>query len=114
MEKSSNRQIASQKVVTLADAMLEWLEIYKKPRLKKTSYDTLRKTILSRIASYNIGSMRLNQVDSDMIQKHLNEMNDQQLSYSTIKKCYDALNDFYRNRLMSGKIETNPMLAVEM
>lgn len=114
LEKSSNRQIASQKVVTLADAMLEWLEIYKKPRLKKTSYDTLRKTILSRIASYNIGSMRLNQVDSDMIQKHLNEMNDQQLSYSTIKKCYDALNDFYRNRLMSGKIETNPMLAVEM
>lgn len=115
LEKQSNKNRARQSVVTLADAMLDWLEIYKKPKLKKTSYDTLRKTILSRIAAYDIGSVRLTAVDSDMIQRHLIRLNeDEHLSYSTIKKCYDALNDFYRNRTMSGKVELNPMLTVEM
>lgn len=114
LEKESNKRTMKQKTVTLKDAMLDWLEIYKKPKLKKTSYDTLRKTILSRIAAYDLGSMRLTAIDSDMIQQHLNRLNEECLSYSTIKKCYDALNDFYRNRTMSGKIELNPMLAVEM
>lgn len=99
MEKESNKKIVVQKAVTLSDAMYSWLEIYKKPRLKKTSYDTLEKTIRSRTAAYDIGSMRLSVVDSDMIQKHLNMLNEEEhLSYSTVKKCYDALNDFYRNR----------------
>lgn len=115
IEKESNKKTVVQKAVTLSDAMYSWLEIYKKPRLKKTSYDTLEKTIRSRIAAYDIGSMRLSVVDSDMIQKHLNMLNEEEhLSYSTVKKCYDALNDFYRNRLAGGKIEVNPMQAVVM
>ncbi len=115
IEKESTKKIAVQKAVTLSDAMFEWLEIYKKPKLKKTSYDTLKKTIRSRIAAYDIGSMRLSAVDSDMIQRHLNVLNEEEhLSYSTVKKCYDALNDFYRNRIASRKIEVNPMLAVVM
>ena len=115
LEKEGKKVNIKQKAVTLKNAMADWLETYKKPRLKKTSYDTLRKTVLSRIAAYDIGSMRLSEIDSDMIQKHINQLNEEEhLSYSTIKKCYDALNDFYRNRTMSGKIDVNPMLTVEM
>lgn len=115
LEKEGKKVNTRQKAVTLKNAMADWLETYKKPRLKKTSYDTLRKTVLSRIAAYDIGSMRLSEIDSDMIQKHINQLNEEgHLSYSTIKKCYDALNDFYRNRTMSGKIDVNPMLTVEM
>lgn len=115
MEKDIKRQGKRREAVTLSDAMYDWLEIYKKPRLKKTSYDTLRKTISSRIADHDIGMTRLSAVDADMIQAHLNELNEtDRLSYSTIKKCYDALNDFYRNRVLQGKIEINPMLAVQM
>ncbi|MCI9080452.1 MAG: tyrosine-type recombinase/integrase [Lachnospiraceae bacterium] len=115
IEKESTKRTVIQKAVTLSDAMYDWLKIYKKPKLKKTSYDTLEKTVRSRIAAYDIGSMRFGMVDSDMIQKHLNMLNEEEnLSYSTVKKCYDALNDFYRNRLAGGKIETNPMQAVVM
>lgn len=115
LEKDAKRQGKRKEVVTLADAMYDWMEIYKKPRLKKTSYDTLRKTVSSRIAGYDIGMTRLSAVDADMIQAHLNELNEVDgLSYSTIKKCYDALNDFYRNRVLQGKMERNPMLAVQM
>ena len=69
LEKEGKKVNIKQKAVTLKNAMADWLETYKKPRLKKTSYDTLRKTVLSRIAAYDIGSMRLSEIDSDMIQK---------------------------------------------
>lgn len=115
LERDIKRQGKRKEIVTLSDAMYDWLEIYKKPRLKKTSYDTLRKTISSRIADHDIGMTRLSAVDADMIQAHLNGLNEVDgLSYSTIKKCYDALNDFYRNRVLQGKLEINPMLAVQM
>ena len=115
LEREGRKGTARQKVVVLGDAMMDWLDTYKKPKLKKTSYDTLRKTISSRIVAYDIGAVRLTEIDSDMIQKHLNRLNEKEhLSYSTIKKCYDALNDFYRNRTVSGKLDRNPMLAVEM
>lgn len=115
LERDGKKSAARQKTVTLKNSMIDWLETYKKPRLKKTSYDTLRKTVFSRIGAYDIGSMRMTEIDSDMIQRHLNRLNEEEhLSYSTIKKCYDALNDFYRNRAMSGKIDVNPMLTVEM
>lgn len=101
--------------VTLAEAMYEWLEKYKKPKLKKTSYDTLRKIISSRIDGHDIGLTRMSAIDADMIQEHLNGLNETDcLSYSTIKKCYDALNDFYRNYTLKGKVERNPMLVVQM
>lgn len=115
LEKEGCKEAKHQEKITLAEAMLDWLEKYKKPKLKRTSYDTLRKTIVSRIADYGIGSTRMSAIDSDMIQEHLNMLNESgNLSYSTIKKCYDALNDFYRNRTLQGKVEANPMLTVEM
>lgn len=115
LEKEEYKEVKQQEKITLAEAMYDWLEKYKKPKLKKTSYDTLRKTIMSRIDGFSIGRMRMTAIDSDMIQEHLNMLNESaKLSYSTIKKCYDALNDFYRNRTLQGKVKINPMNTVEM
>ena len=115
LEKEEYKEVKQQEKITLAEAMYDWLEKYKKPKLKKTSYDTLRKTIMSRIDGFSIGRMRMTAIDSDMIQEHLNMLNESaNLSYSTIKKCYDALNDFYRNRTLQGKVKINPMNTVEM
>lgn len=114
-ERDFKKKKIQKENVTLAEAMYSWLEKYKKPKLKKTSYDTLRKTISSRIDNHDIGFTRVYAIDSDMIQEHLNSLNETDcLSYSTIKKCYDALNDFYRNYFTQGKIEINPMLVVQM
>jgi len=115
LEKEEDKKVKQHEKITLAEAMYDWLEKYKKPKLKKTSYDTLRKTVASRIDNFDIGTMRMSAVNSDMIQEHLNMLNEEKhLSYSTIKKCYDALNDFYRNRTLQGKVKINPMLTVEM
>lgn len=115
LEKNTDKNVKQNEKITLTEAMYDWLDKYKKPKLKKTSYDTLRKTIASRINGSDIGTMRMTAIDSDMIQEHLNMLNeDKKLSYSTIKKCYDALNDFYRNRTLQGRVKINPMLSVEM
>lgn len=114
-EKQLQEEKFIQETATLYESMTEWLETYKKPKLKKTSYDTLKKTIKSRIGNYYIGNVRLEVIESDMLQKHINELNiREKLSYSTIKKCYDALNDFFRHKHLNKKIENNPMLTVEM
>ena len=114
-EKQLSEEIFQKETQTLSEAMYEWLETYKKPTLKRTSYDTLEKTVRSRISDYNIGNIRLDAIDSDLIQKHINSLNEKEgYSYSTIKKCYDALNDFYRNRYLRKKISYNPMDTVVM
>lgn len=115
LEKNLAEQKFKIETQTLSEAMEDWLETYKKPRLKKTSYDTLKKTVKSRISDFRIGRTRLDAINSDMLQKHINMLNtEKNLSYSTIKKCYDALNDFFRHKYLNKKIQDNPMLTVEM
>lgn len=114
-ERNKSKKQAEIVTITLTEAMLDWCDNFKKPKLKTTSYDTLRKTISSRIDGHDIGSTRLSCIDSEMIQKHINYLNDEfHLSYSTIKKCYDALHDFYQHLWLQRKIEFNPVNAVEM
>lgn len=114
LEKDLKNQMFNKKTETLYESMLDWLELYKKPELKKTSYDTLAKTVNARIGKYDIGSIRLDAIDADMIQRHLNQLNTkEQYSYSIIKKCYDALNDFFRHKYLTRQIEYNPMLVVK-
>lgn len=110
-DKPTEEQIIN--TMTLSEAMEEWLRIYKKPMLKATSYDTLVKTFENRIKRKSIGQIRLNCLDSDTIQKYINNLCSD-YSYSTIKKCYDALNDFYRKYYILKKVSENPMMAVDM
>ena len=115
LEENVDKEIKHEKSQTLYEAMMDWLELYKKPTLKKTSYDTLKKTINCRIKDTDIGSARLQNVDSKMIQKHINYLNDTcKYSYSTIKKCYDALHAFYDYMELNDKIQKNPMKVVSM
>lgn len=115
IEKDIKNKIHISETATLSEKMNQWLINYKKPKLKKTSYNTLTKTVKSRIEDYDIGNMRLDSLDSDMLQKHINFLNEQEnLSFSTIKKCYDALNDFFRHQTLNKKINDNPMLTVVM
>lgn len=115
LEKNLEEEKFLKETQTLYEAMSDWLVTYKKPKLKKTSYDTLKKTIEARIKGFSLGNTRVTAIDSDMIQKHLNILNeDKKLSYSTIKKCHDALNDFFRNLYLQRKIDHNPMDVVVM
>lgn len=99
--------------IVLCDAMYKWLETVKKPTLKSQSYDRLEKTIKNQIETSNIGYLRYQSVTTDDIQNIITELNDKHMSYSVIKKTYDALNAFYRYTSAKDKID-NPMLLVVM
>ena len=98
---------------TLEEAMLEWMELKKKPILKEQAYKRELGTIRNQIGKSTIGHYRYQSIKSEEIQKFLKDLNNKEYSYSVIKKAYDSLNAFYRYISVRDKID-NPMLLVEV
>lgn len=73
-----------------------WLENVKKNTLKTQSWYRLESTVRNNIIMTRIGKMKLREIKSKDLQKLINDMNDGTYAHSTIKKVYDALNDFFR------------------
>lgn len=101
---SKNRQ-------TLNEEIQYWLREVKKNTLKKQSYQRLESIIRNHIIASSIGHRRISMITSSDIQIMLNGLNNGRYSYSTIKKIYDCLNDFYRYLSIRDQIY-NPMNAV--
>ena len=112
LEEFSQSKEPTTKIV-LCEAMYKWLETVKKPTLKSQSYDRLEKTIKNQIELSDIGYLRYQTVTTDDIQNLISKLNDNHMSYSVIKKTYDALNAFYRYASAKDKFD-NPMLLVVM
>lgn len=74
-EKNARKVENKKETITLYDAMINWVDLYKSGDLKATSTDTLKKTIRNYIGKYDIGQTRLSAIDSDVIQRHINMLN---------------------------------------
>ena len=102
------------KNITVSAGIKVWLETYKKLYLKPTSYDRLETTINSNIVPY-IGHMNTCELTASVIQERLiNALYLKRLSYSTIKKAYNALNGYLRQCEFDGSILKNPMIGVRL
>lgn len=112
-EKKLNNEFHKKNNLILYDAMIDWLNKEKKPELKETSFDTLHKTV-KRIGEYEISKIRYNQVAKENIENHIQELKDKNLSYSIVKKSYDALNAFYRYAVLNDMLEHNPVEKVKV
>lgn len=99
---------------TLTEALHSWLESYKRPALKFKSYDRIECTLNNQIDGYDIAHMRWQSIDNEAIQEHLNDLVAEEYAWSTIKKAYDLLNEFYEYQFARNKIENNPMKLVVM
>lgn len=98
---------------TVSDYIDNWLKIYKMDSLKGSSYDRLESTVNVHIKPA-IGDIQLPQLNSDDIQKLLNDLKAKGKSYSTIKKVHDCLSDVLRHAQIRDDIVKNPILLVEM
>ena len=96
----------------LCEELTKWLNTIKKPTLKAQSYKRLLSTV-NRINNSMIGHYCYQSISSSEIQEVINELNDNYMSHSSIKKVYDCLNSFYRYVCARDKID-NPMLLVVM
>lgn len=110
--------------ITVGEYIDNWLLLYKKPDLKRSSYDRLEVTAKYQVKPY-IGMIQLKSLSSDDIQKMLldiqnngtiNQKNGKrkQSSYSTLKKAHDLMSAVLTHATIKGDIDKNPMLLVKM
>lgn len=89
-----------------------WLHEYQYNKLKPASYDRLESTIINHIFPH-IGGLKMDKVTRDQIQSLINQLyKKEQLSYSTVKKVYVALNACYKHALVAGVVSRNPCLGI--
>ena len=96
---------------TVENYMLNWLHTNKKNELKPKSYDRLEQTITYQIIPH-IGHIQLAAIQSNDVQTMINTLSDSGLSYSTVKKAYDAVNECFRTGIIQKSVLFNPALGV--
>ena len=98
---------------TVGMYMTEWLETNKINTLKPKSYDRLETTVKKQVLPH-IGRMQLAMLQPADVQKMINSLKANGLSYSTIKKAYDAVNDCFRTAVIQGTVAKNPAVGVTL
>ena len=83
------------------------------PSLKPSSYDRLKQTYLKQIKNTSVGRSQLGTLTSLGIQALINSYTTT-LSYSTLKKVYDLLNNCYRYAVATRDIGYNPVDGVQL
>ncbi len=107
-------ELISQGDCILSEGVQHWLEKYKKPFLKPSSYDRLVQTVTNNILPY-IGQHYIKQITlSDIQAEVINRLISDGLSRSSIKKAYEALSMFFRQYVIERKITVNPMDGVQL
>lgn len=90
-----------------------WLQNVQSNILKPSSYDRKETTLENQVYPL-IGDICMSQVNFDDIQDMINELKKQDLSYSTIKKAYEAINGCFKYALIKGDINKNPCIGVTL
>lgn len=89
-----------------------WLKEYQYNKLKPLSYDRLESTVVNHIFP-SLGGLKLDTVTRDHVQSLINNLyKKQNLSYSSVKKVYVALNSCYNHALMDDVVLKNPCIGI--
>jgi len=109
IEAFSSENVAK---MSLSVYMQNWLEVYKRPNLKPTSYDRLDDNKRLHVDS-SLGYMHVKNITADDIQKHLTNLSERGYGYSTVKKVYMLLNACFNHAIANGDLQRNPMAPIE-
>jgi integrase len=91
----------------------EWMITTQKPRLKPLSYDRKATTLTHQVYPY-IGGIQISRLTHTQIQKMVNELNARGLSYSTIKKAYEAVSSCLRYYRIKTSTSHNPCEGIAL
>ncbi len=97
----------------LKDSIQNWLEITKFPTVEQTTYDRLECTAKNQIYPL-LGNKIVGNIVATDIKNMLNTLMNKGLAYSTVKKSYVLLNEYFRTIYLEEMINKNPMDNVEM
>lgn len=110
-KKLQKGMVRGKKNNCLKEEMSFWLNEVKKNSLKKQSFQRLESTVRIHVYKSELASMKVPAITSKDLQRFINSYNDGRYSYSSIKKIYDCLNDFFRYISLRDGLD-NPMIPV--
>lgn len=113
-QKKKKRELIALKTRTLEEGMEAWMKRYKQPELSQHSYDRVECTFNCHVKDSALGITQEQAIDSDLIQDFMNELKSykgDKLSYSSKKKVYELLSQYFRY-LYSKDPTSNPMIDV--
>lgn len=103
---------------TLQENMNTWMTLYKKEEVIPRTYDRIESTYLTHIVGSELGTMQEKSITSEDVQRfmkdltnHSDKKDGEKLSYSSKKKVYELLNQYFRYRYIKEPY-LNPMLTV--
>ena len=97
----------------LKDSIQSWLEIFKFSSVEQTTYDRCECTAINQIYPI-LGDKVVGDIVAGDIKNLLNHWMNKGLSFSTVKKAYVLLNEYFRTLYLEEMISKNPMENVEM
>ena len=96
---------------TMTEYFDNWLK-KRKRKIKENSYIRLKQTVENNILP-ELGCIQLENVTSDHCENVIDGLIDKGLSYSTIKKAYEAMNGCFEYAMVRRDIIRSPMIGVE-
>jgi integrase len=91
----------------------EWLRVAVKPKIKPTSYDRKIITLENQVYKY-IGGVRIDKLTHSQIQNMINDLSESGLSYSTVKKAYEAVSGCMRYYRIKTLTSYNPCEGITL
>ena len=98
---------------TLRESMQKWLEIFKFPSVERTTYDRCECTAKHQIYPV-LGDKVVSNITASDIKDLLNQKMNEGYAYTTVKKVYVILNEYFRYLTQQEIIIKNPMNSAPM
>ena len=101
------------KNITVEEYCTNWLKNVKVNELKPSSYDRKELTLSNQVYP-SIGMLQLSQLSIDDVQEMISQLKQKELSYSSIKKAYEAINECCKYAIIRGDLQKNPCTGVTL
>lgn len=100
---------------TLEQGMLEWLNLFKSQEVFDKSFDRIESTYTTHVSNTDFGRTQETSITPELIQSTINNLTNSltgdPLSYSSKKKFYELLNQYFKYKYIRNP-GMNPMLTV--
>lgn len=98
---------------TLQESMQSWLQVFKFPSVEQTTYDRCESSAKNQIYPL-LGEKAVSDITSADIKYLINYWMNKGYAFSTVKKAYVLLNEYFRYLFKEELISKNPMANIEM
>ena len=113
VEFNEDKNDSVESLKTLKEGLQNWLQVFKFPAVERTTYDRAESIAKNQIYP-RLGKKIVGDFTAADIKKLLNYWMTEGYAYTTVKKVYALLNEYFRYLYQQEIITKNPMANVEM